>query len=148
MPVPQSEAILFKLTLTFDNGPEPEVTPHVLDVLRRHGIKTTFFVLGNKLALPGRRALAQQAASEGHWIGNHTYSHGTSMGERREIDAVAQEIGRTEALIGDLAQADKLFRPNGGGGKLGPHLLSPAARDHLAAHGYSCLLYTSPSPRD
>ena len=40
---------MFDLTLTFDNGPEPDVTPHVLDVLRERGIKTTFFVIGEKL---------------------------------------------------------------------------------------------------
>jgi peptidoglycan/xylan/chitin deacetylase (PgdA/CDA1 family) len=137
------DAIVFKLTLTFDNGPEPDVTPHVLEVLARHGIKTTFFVLGHKLALPGRRALAEQAAAQGHWIGNHTYSHGTSMGERSEPDAVAQEIVRTEALIGDLARPSKLFRPNGGGGKLGPHLLSPQARDHLIEHQYSVVLWNA-----
>ena len=132
-----------KITLTFDNGPEPEVTPFVLDVLRRQGIKSTFFVLGNKLALPGRRALAGQAAAEGHWIGNHTYTHGVSLGERGEADAPAREIGRTEELIGSLAHADKFFRPNGGGGKLGPHLLSPRARDYLIERNYSVVLWNS-----
>jgi peptidoglycan/xylan/chitin deacetylase (PgdA/CDA1 family) len=134
---------VFKLTLTFDNGPEPEVTPRVLDVLARQGIKSTFFVLGHKLALPGRRELAQRAKAEGHWIGNHTYSHGTSMGERPEPDAPEQEIGRTEALVGDLAHPDRFFRPNGGGGKLGPHLLSPRARDYLIERQYSVVLWNA-----
>lgn len=134
---------MFKLTLTFDNGPDPDVTPMVLDVLRRHGIKTTFFVLGKKLVLPGRRELTQRCLSEGHWVGNHTYNHGTPMGERAEPDAVEQEIVRTEALIGDLAHTPKFFRPNGGGGKLGPHLLSPKARDHLAANRYSVVLWNA-----
>ena len=134
---------MFKLTLTFDNGPEPEVTPFVLDVLRRQDIRSTFFVLGHKLALPGRRALTGRCAAEGHWIGNHTYSHGLSMGERTEADAAAMEIGRTQELIGSLAHADKLFRPNGGGGKLGPHLLSPRARDYLIERDYSVVLWNS-----
>lgn len=134
---------MFKLTLTFDNGPEPEVTPLVLDVLRRQGIKSTFFVLGNKLALPGRRALAERCKVEGHWIGNHTYSHGVSLGERTEADAPRAEIGRTEELVGDLAHPDKFFRPNGGGGKLGPHLLSPRARDYLSERNYSVVLWNS-----
>lgn len=134
---------MFKLTLTFDNGPEPEVTPHVLDVLARAGIKSTFFVLGAKLALPGRRALAERAKAEGHWIGNHTYSHGTSLGESADVDAVAKEIVRTQELIGDLAHAPKLFRPNGGGGKLGAHLLSPRARDYLIAQQYSVVLWNA-----
>ena len=40
---------MFDLTLTFDNGPEPGVTPRVLDILRERGIKATFFVIGEKL---------------------------------------------------------------------------------------------------
>lgn len=134
---------MFKLSLTFDNGPEPDVTPRVLDVLAREQIRATFFVLGSKLALPGRRALAERAAAEGHWIGNHTFSHGKSMGERAEPDAPEMEIGRTEELIGSLAHTPKFFRPNGGGGKLGPHLLSARARDYLIARQYSVVLWNS-----
>jgi len=142
-PNPLADSHLFKLTLTFDNGPEPEVTPHVLDVLRRAGIKSTFFVLGSKLALPGRRALAEEAAAAGHWIGNHTHSHGVSLGESTDPEAPAAEIGRTEELVGTLAHAEKFFRPNGGGGKLGRHLLSPAARDYLMQRDYSVVLWNS-----
>ena len=60
---------MFDLTLTFDNGPEPGVTPRVLDALRERGIKTTFFVIGEKLGDPERHRLAARAHSEGHWIG-------------------------------------------------------------------------------
>ena len=134
---------MFKLTLTFDNGPEPDVTPQVLEVLQRAGIRSTFFVLGSKLALPGRRALAQQARDQGHWIGNHTYSHGISLGESADGDAVAKEIERTEELIGGLAHAPRLFRPNGGGGRLGAHLLSPRAREHLIEQRYSVVLWNA-----
>jgi peptidoglycan/xylan/chitin deacetylase (PgdA/CDA1 family) len=134
---------LFKLTLTFDNGPEPQITPLVLDALARERIQATFFVLGSKLALPGRRPLAERAAAEGHWVGNHTYSHGKSMGDRTEADAPEMEIGRTEDLIGDLAHAPRFFRPNGGGGRLGPHLLSARARDYLIARQYSVVLWNA-----
>ena len=61
------------ITTPFDNGPDPEVTPQVLDTLRRHDIRSTFFLVGNKLR--DRRCLAQRAHAEGHWIGNHTYNH-------------------------------------------------------------------------
>jgi peptidoglycan/xylan/chitin deacetylase (PgdA/CDA1 family) len=54
------------VTLTFDNGPEPAVTPRVLDVLAQADIKATFFVLGSKLAEPERRAIAKRAHAEGH----------------------------------------------------------------------------------
>lgn len=131
------------VTLSFDNGPEPEVTPHVLDVLRRHGILASFFVIGGKLADPARHALAARAHAEGHWIGNHTFSHGVPLGERQDAGHAAAEIGATEALIGPLAHADRLFRPVGGGGRLGPHLLSAAARDHLAAQRHTVVLWSA-----
>ena len=48
-----------RATLTFDNGPDPAVTPAVLDILRRHGLKAHFFVLGKHLAnAEGRRLVA------------------------------------------------------------------------------------------
>lgn len=137
----------FDVTLSFDNGPEPEVTPFVLDTLAAAGIKASFFVLGHKLAMPGRRALAERAHGEGHWIGNHTYSHSTPLGLCDAPDAAEAEVGRTEVLIADLAHPDRLFRPFGGGGRLGPHLLSAAAADYLAAGGYTCVLWNA-IPRD
>ncbi len=131
------------VTLTFDNGPEPEVTPGVLDVLAREGIAATFFVLGHKLADPRCRALAERAAAEGHWIGNHTYTHRTPLGLLRAPEVPEEEIGRTQALIGDLARPEKLFRPFGGGGAIGPHLMSAAVRDYLAAGGFTCVLWNA-----
>ncbi|GHD63822.1 hypothetical protein GCM10017083_54720 [Thalassobaculum fulvum] len=137
----------FDVTLSFDNGPEPEVTPGVLDVLAVEGIRASFFVLGHKLAMPGRRALAARAHAEGHWIGNHTYSHSTPLGLGTDPEMAVAEVVRTEALIGDLAHPDRLFRPFGGGGRLGPHLMGPAVRDHLLAGGYTCVLWNA-IPRD
>lgn len=135
------------LTLTFDNGPEPEVTPYVLDVLAERGIRTTFFVIGEKLADPRRRALSERAHAEGHWIGNHTYTHSVPLGRMAGPDAPEAEIGRAQALIGDLAHPDRLFRPYGGGGIIDRALLSPGAVDHLVAGGYTCVLWDA-IPRD
>jgi len=135
------------VTLTFDNGPEPDVTPAVLDVLARVSVAATFFVLGRKLADPRCRALAERAADEGHWIGNHTYTHETPLGQIRSADAPEAEIGRTQALIGALSHPDKLFRPFGGGGVIGQHLLSPGALHHLEAGGFTCVLWNV-IPRD
>jgi peptidoglycan/xylan/chitin deacetylase (PgdA/CDA1 family) len=131
-----------EVTLTFDNGPEPEATPAVLEVLRRRGIRATFFVIGSKLQDPARRALAERARAEGHWIGNHTWTHGMPLGRRPDGGHAAAEIGRAEAALGALAHPDRLFRPVGGGGQLGPHLLSAEARDHLAAGGYSVVTWS------
>ena len=71
-----------ELCLSFDNGPEPEATPGVLDVLARRRIPAMFFVIGEKLRDPKARALATQARDAGHVIGNHTLTHGAPLGRR------------------------------------------------------------------
>ena len=137
----------FDLTLTFDNGPEPDVTPDVLDVLARQDVRTTFFAVGSKLADPARRALLERAAAEGHWIGNHTFTHSVPLGLRAEPDVAADEIGRTQSLIGELSHPERLFRPFGGGGNLDRRLLSKAALDFLTAGRFTCVLWNA-IPRD
>ena len=136
------------VTLSFDNGPTVGVTGHVLEVLRRHDIRTTFFVLGKNIATPALKLLARRAHDEGHWIGNHTYSHGAPLGTRSdERDAPYREIGETQALIGVLAHPQKFFRPNGGGGVLGHHLLSHDAAEYLERHRFTCVVWNA-VPRD
>lgn len=137
----------FDVTLSFDNGPEPDVTPGVLDVLAHNGIRASFFVLGRKLAQPGRRDLAARAVAEGHWIGNHTYTHATPLGLLTDADVPEQEIGRTQALIGDLTHPDRFFRPFGGQGRIGPHLLSEGVAAFLKSGGYTCVIWNA-IPRD
>jgi peptidoglycan/xylan/chitin deacetylase (PgdA/CDA1 family) len=138
---------VFDLTLTFDNGPEPDVTPLVLDVLRERGIKTTFFVIGEKLGDPTRYSLAARARDEGHWIGNHTYTHSVPLGQQRGANTAEREIGRTQAAIGELAHPNRWFRPFGGGGNLDDRLLKPSVVDYLARNSHSCVLWNA-IPRD
>ena len=138
-----------RVTLTFDNGPDPEVTPRVLDILREREIAAHFFVLGKHIATPEGRALALRARDEGHALGNHSYTHLTPLGEDSRGDAVAKEIIATEDLLAPLLTPGQLkrFRPFGGGGKIGKHLLSPQALAHLKREHYSCVLWNS-VPRD
>jgi peptidoglycan/xylan/chitin deacetylase (PgdA/CDA1 family) len=136
-----------EVTLSFDNGPEPAVTPRVLDVLKQFDVKATFFVLGAKLADPERRAIAKRAHAEGHWIGNHTKTHSVPLGRLRDETAMLDEILDTQALIGELAHPDRLFRPFGGGGEIGPHLLSEAALRVLKNEKMTCVLWNA-VPRD
>ena len=136
-----------KVTLTFDNGPEPGVTEHVLEVLRTEGIRATFFVLGAKLADPARHALAERAYAEGHWIGNHTMTHAVPLGNVNEVGKARSEILETQALIGELSHPDRLFRPFGGGGALGPHLLNSEALEVLKEERMTCVLWNA-IPRD
>jgi peptidoglycan-N-acetylglucosamine deacetylase len=137
---------MFDLTITFDNGPEPEVTPGVLDVLARRGIASTFFVIGQKLGERCARVCAERAQAEGHWIGNHTFTHSRPLGEQPAEMAV-EEISLTQGALGALAHPDRLFRPMGGGGHLDRRLLNPAAAALLTAGGYTCVLWNA-VPRD
>ena len=139
---------MFALTLSFDNGPEPGVTPGVLDLLAREYIRSSFFVLGDKIADPARRRLAERARAEGHWIGNHTMHHKVPLGLAADpAAAAAEEIDGTQALLGELAHPERLFRPYAGGGAIGPHLLSGAALERLTAGGYTMVLWNA-IPRD
>ena len=138
---------MFDLTLTFDNGPEPGVTDAVLDTLAREEIRATFFVIGRKLAAPEGRRLAERAHAEGHWIGNHTWSHRTPLGLLDDPQEAESEIARTQAELGSLAHPRRYFRPFGGGGNLDKRLLSRAALDYLRRERFTCVLWNS-IPRD
>jgi peptidoglycan-N-acetylglucosamine deacetylase len=136
-----------EVTLTFDNGPEPAVTPRVLEILEKQRILATFFVLGSKLADPARRAIAKRAHAEGHWIGNHTMTHSTPLGRVGDPAKSIAEIVEAQALIGELAHPDRLFRPFGGGGEIGQHLLNHAALDVIRQERMTCVLWNA-IPRD
>jgi peptidoglycan/xylan/chitin deacetylase (PgdA/CDA1 family) len=132
-----------RVTLTFDNGPTPGITDRVVDTLSARRIQATFFVVGERLMRPGGRALAARAHSEGHWIGNHSMTHTVPLGENTDAEYARREIDETQNSIGELSHVDKLFRPMGGGGSIGSHLLSHAALDRLQAGKYTCVLWSS-----
>lgn len=132
-----------RVTLSFDNGPTPGVTERVLDILDRAGIRTTFFVIGQKIDDPSAAALMRQAHAAGHWIGNHTLTHSIALGDRPDAAYVAKEIGETQARIGALAHPAKLFRPYGKSGLIGPHLFSRAAKAYLLEQRHCAILWNS-----
>jgi peptidoglycan-N-acetylglucosamine deacetylase len=131
-----------RLTFTFDNGPCPGATETVLDFLAARSIKATFFVIGAQLADSDAMCLAERAHREGHWIGNHTFSHSTPLGLDGGRERVDHEIGDAQRCLGDLAHPRKFFRPNGGG-SLGPHVLSAQAIDHLVQHRFTLVTWNS-----
>ena len=131
-----------QVTLTFDNGPDPQATPQVLDCLARHGVKSTFFVLGQHVSTSVGLDLARRASREGHWIGNHTWTHTGRLGEMTR-EAALQEFDRTQQALAWVDQPARLFRPRGGGGRLGKGLLHLAVAEKLIAGGFTCVLWTS-----
>jgi peptidoglycan-N-acetylglucosamine deacetylase len=136
-----------KVTLSFDNGPTPEVTPRVLDVLRERAVGSTFFVVGQQLRSPGMPEIARRAGAEGHWIGNHTLTHSIPLAELDDHAAVDREIAETQELIGDRSHPDRLFRPFGRGGIIDERLLGPHALRRLEEGRFTCVLWNS-VPRD
>ena len=114
----------------------------VLELLARFGIKTTFFVLGRKVSTPEGAALAARALAEGHQIGNHTFSHRVPLGLLPPEEALA-EMDATERAITALGVTRRLFRPYGGGGKIGKHLMPRVVADLLVERGYTCVLWNS-----
>jgi peptidoglycan/xylan/chitin deacetylase (PgdA/CDA1 family) len=82
-----------KVALTFDDGPDPQTTPLILDTLRERNARAAFFVVGRQVAEnPG---LLRRIVAEGHAVGNHTYDHadmsGLSAGQMREELRSTQE---------------------------------------------------------
>lgn len=62
-----------KIFLTFDDGPHPTITPFVLNCLKQHNAKATFFCIGKNVQL--YQGVFQQIINEGHRVGNHTHNH-------------------------------------------------------------------------
>jgi peptidoglycan-N-acetylglucosamine deacetylase len=132
-----------RVTLTFDNGPTPGVTGHVLDILGQARILSTFFVIGRNLDDPAAAGLMKQAHSAGHWIGNHTLSHTAALGDWPDHAYAVGEIEGAQKRIAKFSHPDKLFRPYGRGGLIGPHLLSRAALDYLLAKDFRTVIWNS-----
>lgn len=97
-----------EVALTFDDGPDPEWTPQVLDILKAEHVHATFFIIGgNAEANPG---LVQRMLAEGHEVGNHTYTHPNLSDTPAE--AVRLELNATQRLFEALTgRSLRLFRP-------------------------------------
>jgi peptidoglycan/xylan/chitin deacetylase (PgdA/CDA1 family) len=132
-----------RVTLTFDNGPTPGITERVLEVLDSERIRSTFFAIGRNLANQAAASIARNAHSAGHWIGNHTFSHSVALGDRPDPDYVEHEIEDAQRCIAELSHPNKLFRPYGNSGLIGPHLLSRAAIAYLLANQFQTVLWNS-----
>lgn len=97
------------VALTFDDGPDANSTPALLDLLRSEEIKAAFFCIGAKVAT--ERELTARIAREGHWLGNHTYSHSYTT-NLFSVARLRDELTRTQAVIHEATGvAPKQFRP-------------------------------------
>lgn len=110
--------------LTFDDGPIPDVTPWVLDILKHYGVKATFFMVGDNV----RRnpELLDRIKEEGHSWGNHTMHHiqGRDTTTRRYL----RDVALADELIGS-----PLFRP--------PHGLLRYGQAKIVRRHYNLIMY-------
>jgi peptidoglycan-N-acetylglucosamine deacetylase len=96
------------VALTFDDGPHPEATPQLLDLLDAHRARATFFVIGQFVR--AHPAVVRAIAARGHQIGNHTDTHPSLVW--RSPRAIEREIVRCQAAIADaVGIRPTLFRP-------------------------------------
>jgi peptidoglycan/xylan/chitin deacetylase (PgdA/CDA1 family) len=97
-----------QIALTFDDGPNDAATPELLEVLARHGVWATFFVMGDFVKL--RPEIARQVVAAGHLLGNHTMSHPKLSVQ--PAARVRQELADCSAALEDIVGvAVKFFRP-------------------------------------
>ena len=98
-----------EVALTFDDGPDPELTPRILDVLAGHGAQATFFVIGRHLE--AHAAIGRRAVEEGHELGNHSWQH-SYLQNFYSTSRYAADVQRASELIRQVSRADEepLFR--------------------------------------
>jgi peptidoglycan-N-acetylglucosamine deacetylase len=96
-----------RVALTFDDGPDIRFTPQVLDILAKHDVKATFFLIGARAG--AHREITKRIHDEGHAIGNHTYWHPNLPNE--SLERLRWELTETEKVIEDIIGfKPRLFR--------------------------------------
>src|SRR5512141_2394981 len=120
------------VALTFDDGPDPEVTPLLLDLLDRHSVTATFFVTGERAAR--HPAILREILSRGHAIGNHSYHHLPFL-MLKGIRTLRREIEATQSCLAGFGILPLAFRPPAG-------ITNPLLRRVLLEQGMYCVNYS------
>ena len=121
-----------RIALTFDDGPDPVWTPRILDLLRAHRVRASFFLVGERAARA--QDVVRAMAADGHEVANHSWSHVPLWlcGPRR----TALEIGRTHELLTALTgTTPRHFRPPWG-------MMNAATFRVLDRHRLRCVLWS------
>ena len=121
------------VALTFDDGPDPSVTPLVLETLREAQVRATFFCVGERAAR--HPELVRQIVAEGHLVGNHGQSHSrrTNLFSTGRLRA---ELQRCQEVLTQAGQTPKFFRPPMG--LTNPRVACAVRELGLTAVGWSC----------
>jgi peptidoglycan/xylan/chitin deacetylase (PgdA/CDA1 family) len=127
------------IALTFDDGPHPADTPHLLDILAKHNTRATFFFLGNRL--PAARGLVNQVFAAGHQVALHGYEHYPFP--FKWPGALQAQLQLTQALLAAACDCDPAnlrdVRPPSG-------LFTPNTLTRLARWGYRPVMWTVVPP--
>jgi peptidoglycan/xylan/chitin deacetylase (PgdA/CDA1 family) len=110
--------------LTFDDGPIPEITPWVLEILREEAVRATFFCVGENVTKYPE--LYRQILNDGHSVGNHTYNHWQGLKKKN------QEFFDNIELAAEFIDSD-LFRP--------PHGLIRNSQYHFLKKQYKIIMW-------
>jgi peptidoglycan/xylan/chitin deacetylase (PgdA/CDA1 family) len=120
-----------KIYLTFDDGPTPEITEWVLNILEKENIKATFFCIGNNIAK--HPEIFEKIVASGHSIGNHTFNHlqGWKTTTEKYIENV--DLCKTE-MCKLTTEYSNLFRPPYG-------KIKPVQSKILRKKGYKIIMW-------
>jgi peptidoglycan/xylan/chitin deacetylase (PgdA/CDA1 family) len=110
--LPASSAGRNQISLTFDDGPDPQITPRVLDLLDRHRAKASFFCVGEKAA--AHPELAKEIVRRGHTVENHSLRHSGAFA-LYGIFRLRREVEAAQAVLGGVTgRAPRYFRAPAG----------------------------------
>ena len=121
-----------KIYLTFDDGPIPEVTEWVLELLKKHAIKATFFCIGDNIKK--HPELFERVIREGHSIGNHTFNHIKGWDFSKEEYIENALLCEKEMIAKRFNLRSKIFRPPYG-------KIKPSQSKILRKMGYRIIMW-------
>ncbi len=125
-----------QIVLTFDDGPHNPNTTRVLEVLKKHDVKVIFFVIGKNIS--GNESILKQIITEGHQIGNHSFSHHNWI-DVWSTKKVTEDFDACQKLIKEFQRNSKLFRPPYG--VTNPNIARAVKTLHLQSVGWSIRSY-------
>ncbi|WP_271423578.1 polysaccharide deacetylase family protein [Aequorivita sinensis] len=97
------------ISITFDDGPNPDYTPKILSLLKEHNAKATFFIIGKNAET--HPDLVREIIADGHTIGNHSFSHANTFGFFSSEKIIA-DLKKSDSVLKEITGKEiKLFRP-------------------------------------
>ncbi len=111
--LPRESAARGEIALTIDDGPDPEVTPRVLEVLQAHGCRATFFCIAERAR--EHPELCRELVRRGHGVENHSFVHSVPRFPCLTLGGLRREVGAAQATLAEIAgRTPRFFRPPAG----------------------------------